>query len=107
MGKVLINLLGVLINLLGAGVFVLIGTAAWPDPRYDYPGSAGGLIIIVGFLQILTVAIFSLLNFSFIFWACFVYLESREWILRWIYLLVPVIWMITFWFNSIHRCIFG
>jgi hypothetical protein len=103
------NMGKVLFHLLGAGVYVLIGVAAWRDPRLaDYPGASGGAPIVVGMLQLPIIVFFALLNilnFLSILWACIDYLRTRRWSLGWAYLAVPVIWMFAIWLDGSQRWI--
>lgn len=86
----------VIFNLFGASVFLLLAFLDWSDPQLaDYPGSSGGLLIVVGLAMRAIVAIFAQLNFLFILLVCIVYFITRRWSLGWSYLAVPVIWAVA------------
>ena len=89
----------VLINLLGAGVFFF--TAATFQDQYKFdesigPGASGGLLFVAALMLFWLIAIFALLNFMLIFWACIVYWRKRRWILGRTCLLIPVFWAVPF-----------
>jgi hypothetical protein len=94
----------VIANVLGAAAYLWFSVPLWaPKELANIPGAGAGdpLIWVLTALPIL--GLFLLLNISWLAWASIVYFVRRNWRIKLIYSIVPVLWAITLYVDFSHH----
>jgi hypothetical protein len=98
------NLSIVLANVLGAAIYLWFSVPLWaPAELANEPGAGVGDPIIWGFTALPTLALFVLVNFVWLLWAGTMFFVRRRWLVKIIYLAVPVLWVVTLFVDFSHH----